>query len=305
MDEIETLPPKGQELRPDEAWVHLLPLGETRARDGRVFRIADPAAVIRASMLGADLPVDYEHELDEPPAGRRGPVPAAGWISELEAREGGIFGRVRWTDEAGRMVAARQYRYLSPVVYMTPEGEVRRIRGASLVHHPALELLALSSERPSPELACIALAAGLERDADAEAIVAFCREAAAAREARGAAAEAAPDPARYVPAEVVRELLRERADHAAWRSEAEAEARVATAMDQGYLTPAMRPWAVALCRQDPAAFEGFLTSAAPAYAHLARKVRYAPPPGSPEARHAAAGDAEAAICRQLGLERLA
>lgn len=58
MDEIETLPPNGQELRPDEAWVHLLPLGEARARDGRVFRITEPAAIIRASMLGADLPVD-------------------------------------------------------------------------------------------------------------------------------------------------------------------------------------------------------------------------------------------------------
>lgn len=205
------------------------------------------------------------------------------------------------------MVAARQYRYLSPVIYMTPEGEVRRIRGASLVHHPALELLALSSERPALER--IALAAGLERDADPEAIVAFCREAMTVREMHGAAAErpvaeTAPDPARYVPVEAVQELLRERADHAAWRSEAEAEVRVATAMDAGYLTPAMRPWAVALCRQDPASFDGFLASAAPAYAHLAQPLRHMPPPGSAEARRAATCDVEAAICRQLGLERL-
>ncbi len=141
--------------------------------------------------------------------------------------------------------------------------------------------------------------------------MALCREALAAREACDAAgteapaAEPTPDPARFVPVEVVQELLRERSDHMAWRGEVEAETRVATAMQQGYLTPAMRPWAVALCRQDPASFDRFLASAAPPYAHLARLQEFGPVPGSPEGRRAAMSEQETAICRQLGLDRIA
>lgn len=67
-------------------------------------------------------------------------------------REGSIWGRVRWTDEAARLVAARQYRYLSPVMLRTLQGVVTRILGASLVHRPDLDLLALSAEPvPGPE----------------------------------------------------------------------------------------------------------------------------------------------------------
>ena len=48
-------------------------------------------------------------------------------------------------------------------------------------------------------------------------------------------------------------------------SEPEAEAKVDTALNGGYITPAMLPWAMAFCRQNPQAFDGLLASGAPAW----------------------------------------
>lgn len=72
---------------------------------------------------GADLVVDYHHaSLTAPQTG--GVAPAAGWVRQMELRAGGaeLWGRVLWTTEAARAVAARRYRYLSPVLrFNTPD----------------------------------------------------------------------------------------------------------------------------------------------------------------------------------------
>ena len=76
-------------------WVHLLPDGHMKGRDGREFELADPGALVLAFQSGGiDLPIDYEHQNDKPEARLSGPVPAAGWIKELRAAEGGLWGRV-------------------------------------------------------------------------------------------------------------------------------------------------------------------------------------------------------------------
>ena len=301
-----TVAPEGQTLRPGEAWVHPLPAGEVRSRSGRLFRVERTEDIVRRSMTGADLPVDYEHEMDDPERARPGPVPAAGWIAELDVREGSVWGRVRWTDEAARLVAARQYRYLSPVVLRTPQGEVTRILGAGLVHRPDLNLLALSAE-PTPE---------------AEEEPRWRPNWRASRAprpwrptpgptpswpsaARRARRPASPTPRATCPwtrcASCCASAPTTWPGWTRWRP-SPAWRRPWT---RATSTPAMRPWAVALCRQDPAAFDGFLASAAPAYAHLARPHPFPAVPGPEGALRQAASEAEAAICRQLGLERLA
>ena len=136
-------------------WVHLLPLGKIKARDGRQFVLTDPAAVIRAFEAGGvDLPVDYDHQADSPKARANGPVPAAGWIKALASRSDGIWGQVAWTATAAAMIAAREYRHLSPsLIFGTRTGEVVGLNGAGLVHHPALELTALAhQEHPMPPI---------------------------------------------------------------------------------------------------------------------------------------------------------
>lgn len=63
---------------------------------------------------GKDLVVDYDHASVAAPAVN---APAAGWIRDLELREGDteLWGRVQWTTEAANAIAGRRYRYVSPV----------------------------------------------------------------------------------------------------------------------------------------------------------------------------------------------
>ena len=75
--------------------MHLFPAGRIEGRDGRVFHLADPAALVaEVARQAVDLPIDVTHAADDPAAARAGPVPAAGWIRELKADESGLWGRV-------------------------------------------------------------------------------------------------------------------------------------------------------------------------------------------------------------------
>lgn len=139
-----------RELAPGEApeWVHLLTIGTMNARDGRRFRLSDPTAVIRAFQAAAvDLPIDYEHQIDEEEARLKGPVPAAGWIKELKVKGEALWARVEWTERAREMIARREYRYLSPSLLVNRKTtEIVKLKGAGLVHRPALHLTALASQ---------------------------------------------------------------------------------------------------------------------------------------------------------------
>lgn len=75
-------------------WVHLLPgSGTVKGRDGRNWELVDPSGIVLAfEANGADLPVDYEHQNDNPDAKLKGPVPAAGWIKEMRADDSGVSG---------------------------------------------------------------------------------------------------------------------------------------------------------------------------------------------------------------------
>lgn len=269
--------------------VHLLPLGEIKGRDGRRFVLDNPGGVISASLSqGLDLVIDYEHQGDDPARRGSGPVPAAGWIRDLVLKADGIWGRVVWTERARNMIAGREYRYLSPVLTHRPGGEVVRLKGASLVHRPNLELTALSSQETTmtEALARVTEALGLAPDAGIDAILAGI-------EALGGD----PDPSKYVPIKAVNDLLAERNTRTATMSQREAEAKVTAAMDAGYLTPAMRDWAVALCHQDPDSFDAFMSSATPAYAHLFTETSLnAAAPRSPSR-----GPLALAIATQLGI----
>ena len=72
-------------------------------------------------------------------------------------REGaGLFAvGVQWTDKARAMIAAREYRYISPVFpYNAVTGEVQKIVGLGLTNNPALpglaNLAALSAKPADP-----------------------------------------------------------------------------------------------------------------------------------------------------------
>ncbi|MCX9038771.1 phage protease [Citrobacter portucalensis] len=129
--------------------IQLFPAGEFRAMDGRPDDVAnwvmtaEIAAVLIAQADARQTPymLDYEHQIQH--AKKNGlPVPAAGWFKRLEWREGeGLYAiDVAWTARAAEMIAADEYRYISPLfAYSKPDGYVQLLINAALTNTPALD----------------------------------------------------------------------------------------------------------------------------------------------------------------------
>lgn len=143
------------EIQADGTAIQLLPAGAFKARDGRPkdvqaghWYIDDQVAARLLARLAAratDVVIDYEHQtLNSTENGL--PAPAAGWFAgvSMEWREGqGLFASsVSWTDKASAMIAAKEYRYLSPVFsYHPATGEVLDLLHVGLTNYPAIDNL--------------------------------------------------------------------------------------------------------------------------------------------------------------------
>ncbi len=293
----------GNGAAPD--WVHLLPLGAVEGRDGRAWTLDDPQGLVSAfNAAKVDLPVDYDHQNDKPDPGRTpfaktGPVPVAGWIKELKVATNGLWGRVFRTARASELISAKEYRYISPAFYYRKNGSITRLKGAGLVHNPNLELTALVAQEDTMTadmtfMQRLATTLKLAPDADAETILSALEQV----KTKGAT----PDPKDYAPVAAMAELLRDRNAQIATLSEGAAAVKVEDALRKGYITPAMRGLATALCTQDPDSFDGFIAKSTPAYAHLTKPSHMTgTPPGITATGRSDDGDAAAAICARLGL----
>ena len=73
-----------------------------------------------------ELLVDYDHFSDD----LNQPSEAAGWIQELQNREDGLYGRIRWSRSGKAAVEGLEYRFISPVWLPTDCEELdnRRLR---------------------------------------------------------------------------------------------------------------------------------------------------------------------------------
>lgn len=83
-----------------------------------------------------DLVIDYEHQTYS-----GGEAPAAGWIKSLQDRgEAGIWGIIEWTERALGYLQRKEYRYLSPVVYVRKsDNRAVYIESAALTNLPAID----------------------------------------------------------------------------------------------------------------------------------------------------------------------
>jgi len=282
-------------------WVQLLPEGRMKGRDGREFDLIDPGALVLAFQSGGiDLPIDYEHANDKPEAKLGGPVPAAGWIKELRADAGGLWGRVEWTAAARAMITRKEYRYLSPSFLFHPKTrQIVRLKGAGLVHSPNLHLTALNSQEtamplPNPQqpnlTAALAKLLGLPEDTPADELLAQL-------EAR---LKAEPDPAKYMPVGAVQEMLADRNSERSSVAEGRSQEKVNAALRGGYISNGMRQWALALCASNEAAFDDFMASTGPTFAYLSKPSHATGLP--PAAARCNDSEAGAAVCAQLGLK---
>ena len=314
-------------------WLELLRAGEIDARDGRSWRMDDPAAVVAATRARAgtpDLVFDYDHQTQRSLFnGQR--APASGWIKEVRLNGAGdaVEGRVEWTAEGAEKIRSREYRYYSPTFLHTRDGRVTALTGAGLTNQPAVDVPALATqENPMDETQLKALreAFGLAEGADEAAVLAACAAAAEAltglatlRTALGvgddADAEAMasgiaalktraeggtggePNPNEYVPRSLFDGLqaqLRTLQDTVAGDK---ATAAVDAAIEAGKIAPAQRAWAEAYCATDPEGFRTFVEGA-PAILTPGRSQRteHAVRP----AADAPLTAAEEALCRDLG-----
>lgn len=290
--------------------VRLLPMGDVQLRDARgafILRDATHAAAVVAATRqragAADIMIDYDHQSlstaseAEPRAGAR--ALAAGWIkpSSLSVEADGIWGDMEWTAAAQQHLAAREYRYISPLFFANrATREVVAIQNVALTNTPAItaldavaaslnpDYLAANSGRGTNQtetdmdLSKIAVAAGLPATATESEIVAKAAALAAsytglltaaasiglgvdATAEQLVAAAARPDPAKYVPIAVVEDLQKSVAALQKADADSKAEQLVAAAMQSGKVSPAMKDWATDYAQKDAAGFEAYLAKA--------------------------------------------
>lgn len=332
------------EIQRAEGEIQLLPAGTFRAADGRpldadAWRLDGEIAarvIRRAESRANDLVIDYEHQTLHTEWNGQ-PAPAAGWFRQLAFREGeGLYTTdVSWTDRAQGMIAAGEYRYISPVFLYLPEsGEVTEILSAALTNNPGLdgmqELVSRAAARfsiePSPEeddtvnpelLKLLGLsedaseeeikAAVTRLNAQAEALAALRQklevdenvdlvEHVAALRSQGSGQ---PDPSKYVPVGVVDELRGELASLRSQINDREVGELVDVAMSDGRLLPAQEEWARELGKSDIAALRKYLDGAQPIAALRGQQTGGKSPEG--EGGDGELTDNQLAICKRMGL----
>ena len=300
-------------LTPGNAAIQLLPAGVFRATDGsgrpadaphwKIDAAVAARLVARVAAKANPLPIDYEHQTLL--ADKNGqPAPAAGWFagSALEWRDGaGLFATgAAWTERAAAMIAAGEYKFISPVFeYDRASGEVLDIRMAALTNNPglagmaAVALTALNDSARDTEtgaagpifsteetsvnetLKKLLAAVGLADDAsEADALSAVAELKAGADAAAGLTTEVAalkaqaPDPAKFVPVETMQTLQTQVAALTTRLNDEESAKVIDDAIAAGKLLPAQKEWAESLGKTNLAQLKAYVEKT-PAIAALA------------------------------------
>ena len=327
-------------------YVQLLPSGEFRSRDGRPAECAawltnaDIAAKLIAdiAVLANPIVIDYEHQtLLSAENGQK--APAAGWFTAegMEWREGeGLFAKVEWTDTAKLHIEAKEYRFISPVIFYDKKtGAVKKILNAALTNNAAIDGMEEVSARLTAVftqeeklnmnleelLEQLRWMLNLPTLATAEDVLAELQKATAAikaaqPEAVAAAGfsvtslvtslgtqvaslkSAAPDPARYVPVDAMAALQTEVASLRSEKIEREVGEVVTTALTAGKLLPPQEAWARELGKKDLAALTQYLDTAQTVAALASTQTKGVPPAGQPAGE---LSESQLAMCRSTGV----
>jgi len=247
----------------------LAPWGGVESTNGS-FVVDEESARLTVAAFeehGTDLPIDYEHQtLGGPYASPDGRAPAAGWIKRIFGEPGvGLLADIEWTEQGREMLAAKQYRYLSPVaIIRKSDRKLVGIHSAALTNKPAIVGIAPIVNRvngPAADacrdsLGHLRSELGLAADADAEAVLIAAKERLVSLEGEA------------------------RRRHV--------EQRLEEAARSGKLAGAQRGWAEALIARDETLFDEWLRTA-PAVVTLGASL----PPG----------EGRTADCRQAATAR--
>lgn len=289
-------------------WIQLTPEGpHLQGMDGRVWRMEDPEIVVATCRelmrKGREIPIDFDHATHV--KGARGEyAPAVGFIKEVEARDGAIWGRVEWNDAGRDALASRSYRFISPGFdFNKLTGAVRRIVSAGLTNLPNFTMPALNREGDNEETemdAAVLQALGLKEGASAaDAVVAITKLRTDAETALNRAAS--PDPAQFVPRadyELATNRVSELEAEVTAAREAEITAAVDAAVEAGKIAPVSREYHLAMCRTEGGfeKFQGFVGIAPPVLSD-----KSAPKDADPKKAAEQLTSDELALCRAWGM----
>jgi len=134
-------------------WVQVLPSGpDIKGLDGRSWLLRNPQAIVHA-FKNAQIPmvIDYEHGQElKAPNGEE--APAAGWVEDLEVRDGQVWAKVDWTRKASEAINSKEYRFLSPAFqYDESSKEIIGLSSVGLTNKPNLVMKALNSQNSTTE----------------------------------------------------------------------------------------------------------------------------------------------------------
>lgn len=301
-------------------WIELIPPGpRVQGIDGRTWLNDQPAGIIAAFRARLrPLVVDWEHATEKKaPQGEE--APAAGWIDQLELRDGAIWGHVEWTERARNQIARREYRFLSPVFYYVKgTGAIHCLASAALTNTPNLHLQALNRELPSfPEDRSMSLPAAIRQALGLPETATEEQAVAAIATLRGELATAqnraqTPDLAKFVPRPDYDAVLA-RATNAEsqiqqmkdQQRDSEIEKVIQTALEEHKITPATVGYYKAQCRTEGGlqAFQDFLAKAAPILGDPSGLDNKKPEQGG--GGTPTITEEDKAVCRQLGVPEAA
>ncbi|MTI82734.1 MAG: hypothetical protein FH756_02310 [Firmicutes bacterium] len=269
--------------------IQILPYGHVKSKKGKFFADEQAFQQIIANFDSEknDIVIDYEHQtLKDVQA------PAAGWIKSLmnKGREG-LWAQVEWTKRAGEYLANKEYRYLSPVIWVKNSDKRPAIfHSAALTNVPAVDGMVPLVNKHNPDEGdedmefreMILKALGLPEDAtddqvnhaleqlkkkdgqpeELDKLQSFKDEVmgvlemdkkSTADQVKGKIISL-KNPAGYVPVEQF-DQLKKRLD------EKDRDDLVQNAMKNGKIAPAQKEWAEEYALKDPSGFKAFLDQA--------------------------------------------
>ncbi len=302
-------------------WIELVPAGRFEGRDGRWFvndRPEDVVAFFEKDQL--DLVVDYEHASEWSPTEG---APAAGWIKELEIRDGAIWGRVEWNSRAAEMIANKEFRFISPVFWEDiGTHRVLKMVSAALTHKPNLKMAALNSSRLSPpeefvspesnegtvamkdeQRKALCQKLGLADEASDKSILEAV-EGMQSDVAKAQNSAQTPDPKKFVPVDTFN-LMKDRAEKAENATQeafkADVEKAVNSAVEAGKIHPSSKAFYVDSCNSQEAlnSFNKLIAGGAPASVTEPSGLDEA----DPSKGKAALSQDEKAVIRQMGISK--
>lgn len=256
-------------------WVELIPPGpNVTGRDGRQWLFDEQAGtLVQSSFHGRaiDLPIDWEHATQHR-ASKGESAPAAGWIKQLELRNGALWGLVDWTPRASEQVINREYRFLSPVFDFDPDTtRIARLVSAGLTNKPNFLLTALNQENtevtPVTLSPALLTALGLPATATEEQALAATAQLKATAQATNTEK---PNLEQFMPrADYDSVLLRATnaeqalADQKKTEHNKQVDALITSATQAGKITPATADYHRAACQDETglARFKAFVDAA--------------------------------------------